>query len=246
MTMALNYAWISARTAFRNVRFIVFTVILPVVLFLLWNSLYGNQTMDNGLNVGAYLMVSMACYGGIGATMNAGARIAIERQTGWNRQLRLSALSARGYLFGKAVVSMLVALPAIVLVFLAGVLVGHAELTAVQWIQCAVVLWLGLIPFGILGLVIGFVATVDSAQPLTMLVYLTLSILGGLWFPVQEFPSFLRGLAKALPSFWAADLARAPLAGESLSLTGIAVLLAWAVGLALLAMVGYRRSGAGA
>jgi ABC-2 type transport system permease protein len=134
-------------------------------------------------------------------------------------------------------------LPAIVLVFLAGVVVGNATLTPSQWIQCGIVLWLSMIPFGIMGLVIGFVATVDSAQPLTMIIYLVLSILGGLWFPVDQFPPFLQSVAKTLPSYWAAELARAPLANQPLSMTGIGVLLAWTVGLGVVAMAAYRRSG---
>lgn len=242
MTMAVNFTLISARTTFRNTRFVAFTVALPVVMYLLFNNLYGSQT-ESGMNVGAYLMVSMAAYGGIGATINAGARIALERQTGWNRQLRLSALTARGYVAAKAVVSLLVALPAIVLVSLAGVAFGSADLTAAQWVTCGIVLWLALIPFGILGLVIGFLASVDSAQPLSMLVYMALAILGGLWFPVSQFPSLLQGVAKALPSYWAAEIARAPLAHAAIPLTGIWVLLAWTAGLGGLAMVSYRRSG---
>lgn len=242
MTMALNYTLISARTTFRNTRFILFTVALPVVMYLLFNNLYGADT-EGGVNVGAYLMVSMAAYGGIGATINAGARIAIERQAGWNRQLRLSALSPRGYLFAKAAVSLLVALPAIVLVFLAGMLFGSAHLTASQWLGCGLALWLALIPFGVLGLVIGFVASVDSAQPLTMLVYMALAILGGLWFPVSQFPNVLQSVAKVLPSYWAAEVARAPLAGTAIPLAGVLVLAAWTVALGLLATVAYRRSG---
>lgn len=241
-SMALSYTLITARSTFRNTRFIMFTVALPVVMYLLFNNLYGDQTVG-GVNVGAYLMVSMAAYGGIGATINAGARIAIERQTGWNRQLRLSALSARGYLFAKAAVAMLVALPAIVLVFLAGLVFGSADLARGQWVWCGLALWVCLVPFGILGLVIGFVATVDSAQPLTMLVYMTLAILGGLWFPVSQFPSFLQHVATALPSYWAAQIAREPLAHQAVPLTGVVVLAAWAVGLGLLAMAAYRRSG---
>lgn len=242
MTIAVNYTITSARTTFRNTRFILFTVALPVVMYLLFNNLYGAETED-GVNVGSYLMVSMAAYGGIGATINAGARIAIERQTGWNRQLRLSALTARGYLFARAAVSLLVALPAIVLVFAAGVLFGSAHLTLGQWLGCGLALWLALIPFGVIGLVIGFLATVDAAQPLTMLVYMALAILGGLWFPVSQFPAALQHIAMALPSYWAAEIARAPLAGQAIPLGGVLVLAAWAAGLGLVAMAAYRRSG---
>ena len=43
MTMALSYTLISARSTFRNGRFIVFTVALPLVLYLMFNRLYGNE-----------------------------------------------------------------------------------------------------------------------------------------------------------------------------------------------------------
>ncbi len=243
MTMALQYTLISTRSTFRNVRFLIFTVALPVVMYLLFNNLYGIEVTDNGLNVGAYLMVSMACYGGIGASINAGARIAIERQAGWNRQLRLTALTPRAYLVSKSIVSLLVALPAIVLVFAAGRLVGHAQLTPAQWLESGLALWLTLIPFAVLGLVIGFIGTVDAVQPISMITYMVLAILGGLWFPVDQFPPFLQSLAKLLPSYWSAEVARAPLAGVGIPMQGVVVLLAWTVGLAFVGTMAYRRSG---
>ena len=42
-----------------------------------------------------------------------------------------------------------------------------------------------------------------------MIVYMAMSILGGLWFPVEQFSTFLQHLAKALPSYWTAEIARA-------------------------------------
>lgn len=245
MTMALNYTMISARSTFRNTRFVLFTVALPLVMYLLFNGLYGNQQQDAGsdITVSAYLMVSMAAYGGLGAAINAGARVAIERQTGWNRQLRLSALSSRAYLASKSAVSLLVALPAIVLVFLAGALIGHVHLALGTWLTAGVGVWLALIPFAVAGLVIGFLAGVDSVQPLTMLVYISMSILGGLWFPVDQLSPFLRGVAKVLPSYWVGETGRSILGGRGIPATGLLVLLLWTVGLALVGAMAYRRSG---
>ena len=107
-TMTVRYAQLSARTAIRNVRFLVLTVALPVVLYLVYPASIEGQTMDDatGYSINAYLMVSMAAFGGIGAALNATARIAIERQTGWNRQLRLTALTPAGYVTAKIAVAM--------------------------------------------------------------------------------------------------------------------------------------------
>jgi ABC-2 type transport system permease protein len=241
--MTVRYALISTRTAYRNVRFLVLTVALPLLLFLLYSNIYQGQDAGGGLSVVAYLMVSMASFGCIGAAINTGSRVATERQTGWNRQLRLTALPAQSYLVAKAVVSMLVTLPALVLVFLAGATVGHVELDAGQWLGTGVAVWLGLIPFAVLGLVIGFAGTVDTVQPISMITYLGLSILGGLWFPVEAFPTFLQGVAKVMPSYWLADLGRSVLAGTGVPVTAVLVLTGWTLLLGAAGILAYARSG---
>lgn len=244
MTMTLNYTWMSALSTFRNARFVIFTAALPVVMFLLFNGLYGDQTSSSGISTGAYLMVSMGCYGAVGASLNAGTRVAVERQTGWNRQLRLTALSPQGYMIAKAAVSVLVALPALVLVFVVGGVVGDVDLSIGTWVLTAVTIWISIIPFAMLGLVIGFLGTSDTIQPLSMLIYIGLSILGGLWVPLENFPAVMTTIAKVLPTYWVAENGRAIVAGTGIGLTGIAVLLAWTIGLGAIGAVAYRRSGA--
>ena len=241
--MTVRYALLSTRTAYRNVRFLVLTVALPLLLFLLYANLYQGQDTTTGLSVVAYLMVSMASFGCIGAAINTGARVAIERQTGWNRQLRLTALPANSYLIAKAAVSMLVTLPALILVFIAGATVGNVHLSATQWLDTGLAVWLGLIPFAVLGLEIGFAGTVDTVQPISMITYLGLSILGGLWFPVEQFPPFLQDVAKVTPSYWLADLGRSVLAGDGVPMTAVLVLAGWTVVLGLIGVLAYRRSG---
>jgi len=241
--MTARYALMSTRNVYRNVRFLVLTVALPLLLFLLYVNLYKGQDAGTGISVVAYLMVSMASFGCIGAAINTGARIAVERQTGWNRQLRLTALPARGYLVAKAVVSMLVTLPALILVFIAGATVGGVELSATGWLGTGLAVWLGLIPFAVLGLVIGFAGTVDTVQPISMITYLGLSILGGLWFPVEQFPEFLQDVAKVTPSYWLGELGRSVLGGYGVPTTAVLVLAAWTVVLGALGALAYRRSG---
>lgn len=241
--MTVRYALISTRTVYRNTGFLVLTVALPLLLFLLYANLYQGQDAGDGLTVVAYLMVSMASFGCIGAAINTGARVAVERQVGWNRQLRLTALPARSYLIAKAAVSMLVTLPALILVFIAGATIGGVSLSAGRWLETGLAVWLGLIPFAVLGLVIGFAGTVDTVQPISMITYLGLSILGGLWFPVDLFPQFLQDVAKITPSYWLAELGRTVLAGDGVPMTAVVVLAVWTIALGALGAFAYSRSG---
>lgn len=245
LAMTLRYSALSAVGVFRTPRFVVFTAMLPMAMYLLFNGLYGNEAAGDGsaLTAGAYLMVSMACYGAIGGSLNSGARVALERQSGWNRQLRLTALPPSGYLVTKAVVSMVVALPSIVLVFLLGHFVGHLHLSAMTWLTTGLAIWLCVIPFAVLGLVVGSLVNADSTQPVVMLLYLALSILGGLWVPVTQFSSFLQSVAKFTPTYWIADIGRSVLAGTGFSWQGVGVLALWTVALGAIGAAAYRRSG---
>lgn len=244
MSMGLSYTLISTRSTFRNTSFVLFTLALPLVMYLLFNNLYGgDKSVQNGITTSSYLMVSMAAYGGMGAAINAGARVAIERQTGWNRQLRLSALSPRAYLVSKSAVSLVVALPAIILVFLAGALIGHVRMPVAIWCGAGLGIWLAMIPFAVAGLVIGSVARGEAVQPITTLIYLAMSILGGLWFPIDQLSSGLQALAKGLPSYWVGQTGRTVLGRLPLPAGGILVLAGWTVGLGLIGVLAYRRSG---
>jgi ABC-2 type transport system permease protein len=100
------------RRILRSPRFLIFTVGLPLVYFLIFSGIYAP---DGGTAVAA-LMVMMAAFGAISASINVGGRVVNERRIGWNRQLRLTPLPGWGYLRVKAVAAMVVVRPALWLV----------------------------------------------------------------------------------------------------------------------------------
>jgi ABC-2 type transport system permease protein len=235
-----RYLLLEARRAYRNKRFLIFTVAMPVALFLIYVQLYGEDQGINGVSTRAYLMVSMAAFGAMGGSMSAGSRIALERQTGWNRQLRLTPLRPLGYLLAKGTIGMLVALPAIILVYGAGALVVHVHLSAWQWVASGVGVWLALIPFALLGILIGYVASPDSAQAIFPAVFMTMSLLGGIFIPVEVMPKVMANIAQVLPSYWLGIIGRSPLGLGGFEWKAIPVLLAWAVVVALIVARRYR------
>src|SRR2546421_5547581 len=110
--MSTGYLILEVRRAMRSTRFLIFTIAMPIALFLLYTGIWGkNEAAIKGV-----LMVNMTCYGALTAALFAGSRVAIERSVGWQRQLRLTPLTGGGYLTAKAVTAMLLALPAVILV----------------------------------------------------------------------------------------------------------------------------------
>ena len=82
-----------------------------------------------------------------------------------------------------AVAALVFALAAVGVVFIAAVLLTPAGLPPGTWLHLSVALLLGSIPFGLLGIALGYWAQAKAALPLANLLYLSLAYAGGLWLP---------------------------------------------------------------
>ena len=239
----MHYTLHSAALTAKRFSFVIFSVGLPLILYVVFSRMYGSADDGSGINWAAMIMISMAAYGSLGAAMGGGAQLALERRSGWFRQLSITALPPRAFLWAKAAVIMLVVLPALVLVFAAGFVVGGVRAPVGAWLASLVLMWLALIPMTILGVVVGLWVKGDAVQGLTTLLLLVLSMLGGLWFPVQIMPSVMQTIAHTLPSYWLAELGRwSFLPGAAFPWAGVAVLLVWSIVLTGLGALGYRRA----
>ena len=98
--------------------------------------------------------------------MSGGAQLAVERRSGWFRQLIITTLPPRSFLWARAAVIMLIVLPALVLVFLAGCLIGGVGR---RWRLAGLArpALAGLIPMTVLGIVIGLWVKAEAVQGVT-------------------------------------------------------------------------------
>jgi ABC-2 type transport system permease protein len=238
--MNATYVRIELLRVIRSPRFLIFTLVMPLVLYILLSAAYGTDTIGGAAPL-AWFMVSMSVFGAMGGATSVSARIAVERAAGWTRQLRLTPLSGRAYLVAKAATALLVAIPSLLLLYAAGHFVKHVDLPAGTWAEMFGWTVLGLIPFVALGLLLGHVFGNDILGPLSGALYTVLALLGGIWFPVSQMPTAVADLAKALPSYWLAQAGRAPLTGDTIGARGLAVLAAWTVLFGALAIARYRR-----
>ncbi|MER6948993.1 ABC transporter permease [Nonomuraea sp. NPDC000554] len=239
----LYYARTEALRMLRNRRYIIFVVLFPVVFYLINANIYGNQTAEGGVRVAVYLMVSMAAYGALSASMMSSAvPWAQERQTGWLRQLQITPLPGWAIIVTKLGAAMLLVLPSLVLVFAVAVLQQGVTLPVSRWVPLLLALWLGTIPFIALGLAIGSLLAPDAAQPVAMICMFALALLGGLWFPVEVMGGTIRTIAELMPSYRYADLGWNIVAGKGLPLTDVLVVAGWAVVLGAAATLAYRRA----
>jgi ABC-2 type transport system permease protein len=218
----------------RNKRYFIFTLALPVVLYLI---IAKQATKAYGVDFAAYYMVAMASFGAFSGALNSNViRISEERKVGWIRQLRLTPLPANAYVVAKLLTSLATTIPSVVIVFLLGATYGHVSLPIWQWIVCAVVVWLGSMIFAALAVAIGYRFAPDQAQPITMLIYFTFTILGGIWFPLG---GVLQKIGQGTPTYEAVKVSTDVIAGISVPMgliIGLVVWLAIFLGLAVVSV----------
>lgn len=88
--MNLAYVRIELARCFRDVGNLMFTLALPVAMYLLFGKAeYSGQQVGRG-TIGFYVMASMGAYGAVIAATAISAQAATESMLGWGRQLALT------------------------------------------------------------------------------------------------------------------------------------------------------------
>jgi ABC-2 type transport system permease protein len=241
MNSATHFRYEIVRT-FRNRIFYAVTLALPLVLFYAVASGQRGAIQD-GVSFPLYFMTAMAVYGAMFAADSAGARIARDRSGGWTRQLRITPLRARTDIAAKVLTGYLVALPSLVLVFLAGASLG-VRLDAAQWLEIAGLLLAGLTPFIALGIVLGYLVPADALTPAIGGVVVLFALAGGVYGFQLAHSGPLFGVMTAIPSYWLVQAGKTALGGGSWPAQGWAVIAAWTALLTVAAALAYRRSAA--
>jgi ABC-2 type transport system permease protein len=225
----------------RNRRFFFFSLVFPLVLFLLVAGPNKDQTLQ-GIPFPTYYMAGMVAWGTMVAVIAGGARIAAERSVGWHRQLHISPLPMRTYFETKLLTGYLVAAVSIVALYLAGSALG-VRLTAAHWIEMTLLVLIGLVPFAVLGILMGHLVTVDSMGPALGGVSSLFALLGGAWGPLAS-QGWLLTLTKCLPSYWLVQAGKVGYGEGAWPAQAWFVLVVWTAALAVVTVRVYRRDGA--
>ena len=238
--MILHYVRLEMVRLLRDPGYLVMSLISPLTMYLVFTTIdIGGQSGDAGA---VYAMVGMAGFGAVGAVLNNGVSIAEDKPLGWIRQLRLLPLRPSEVVLGRTLCAMAVTLPPIVSICLAGALVNDVSLGAGQWAAVLLLLWAGIAPMAVLGIGLGYLFTAQQAQMAALTCYMGLSLLGGLWVPIAEFPGWLQHIATVTPINRYGELSWSVTDGHAPTLTGVVLLTAWAAAFVALAGYGYRRS----
>ena len=236
--IAATYTAYELRRTFRNKRFMVISLAFPLVLFFLVAAPNRDQHLA-GIPFATYYMTGMASWGAMSGMLSSGARIATERAVGWTRQLRTTPLPTRSYFRAKLLTAYALACLSILLLFAAGISLG-VRLSVGEWLEMTGLMLVGLVPFGVLGILLGHLLTPDSVGPAIGGGTSLLALLGGAFGPIATSGVF-HDIVRLLPSYWLVQSGRVALGGGPWSAQGWLVVAAWTVALVRLTVFVYRR-----
>ena len=233
------------RLYWRSRELAFFTFALPLIMFFLLGSVYGNHRIKAEGNVrGAdYLLSGMLGYGAI-ATGFAGLSImlVIRRESGILKRVRATPLPAWGYVIALLCTILLAyALEAVCMIGLGRVFFDtHPH----NLVSLAAALFLGAGCFTALGLALtGFIKSAEGSSAVVNAIYLPVSFVSGAFFSPHSFPAALRAIANVLPLVYVIRLVR-DIALRNQQIwdrpLDVAVILAWGVAGAIIASRRFR------
>jgi len=235
-----GYARYELLRTFRNRRLFIFSLGFPLVLYyaIAGPNRHVHDIGGSGIAATVYFMVGLTAFGTMNAVIGSGARIAAERQVGWNRQLRVTPLSTRTYFRVKVLTAYCMALVTIALVYGAGLSLG-VHLGLGNWVEMTALILVGLAPFAAIGILLGHLLTTDSIGPAVGGTTAVFALLGGVWFPITS--GAMHTIAEVLPSYWLVQASHVGLGGQGWGRTGWFVVAVWTVAAAAAARRAYER-----
>ena len=235
MKLVLAHAWLITLTLLRYPGYVVPTLGFPAMFFLFFASPARGP-------VASYALCSFAAFAVIGvAFFQFGVGIATERASPWELYLRTLPVAPWARLVARLVSAAVFAAAAAGVVVAAAIASTDASLSPARWGQLAAVLVLGIVPFGCLGIALGYWASPRAALPLANVLYLALSFGGGLWIRPARLPHAVRAISEFLPTRHLANALAGVVRGSPWQAQDWLALAAFSVLFAAAALVGYRR-----
>ncbi len=240
-TLAWRQYRLERKMFWRNPTAAFFSFVLPLIFLFLFGAVFsGNQANLNVLVPGIAGLSVMA------TTFNALAtQMTFLREQGVLKRVRGTPLPGTSYLSGIIGSAATNAVIQILIIIVAGKLffgLGWPK----DWAELAVFTVLGVACFAAMGVAFSHVIpNFEAAPAYTNLVFLPMIFISGVFFDVDNVPTFLRDIANALPlvhvinGISAALVTGAPLTDH---LSDLAVVAVWTLACVILAVRGFSWS----
>ncbi len=220
----------------RAPEFIIPTIAFPVLFYSVFGVLMGG-----GGPQAKYMLATFGVFAVMGpALFNFGVGVAMEKDRGWLDLKRVAPMPIWIYLVAKMVAALAAAFVTLCLLFTVARFAGGVEMPLLLWGQLFLTQMCISLPFSLLGMALGFSIKGNGAVGTTNILYLGMSVVGGLFMPTTMFPPWFQSIGEYLPSFHAgrAALSVLGMAGDGV-LHHLTVLGGFTIGFGILAWLAW-------
>jgi ABC-2 type transport system permease protein len=204
-------AWIELKLYLREPIGTFFTLAFPIMLLVLFGSIYGNKPNPffGGLGfVDASVPAYTAIIIGTTGLMSLAISVASQREQGVLRRYKATPLRPLAYLGAQVIILYLMTAGGMMLLVLTGKIFYHLRFAG-NVFNVAAGFTLSCAAFFALGFVLaGLMPTARSAQVTAMILFYPMMFLSGAAIPREVLPAGVRSMAKFLPMTPVVDLLR--------------------------------------
>ena len=188
---------------FRNPMAAFFTLFFPLMIFVVFSLMFGNQEIEAlGVTTAQYYAPSMAVFAAVSATYtNLAVTTAYQRDQGILKRVRGAPLPAAVYMGGKIVSAIMIATISVVIMMTIGVVFYGVQIYAATLPSAIVTFGIGVATFASLGLLVAAVVpTGEAATAVANATLLPLAFFSGVFIvPSADAPAWLDTVANIFP-----------------------------------------------
>ena len=182
------------------------TLIFPLGFYYLFGIVLARDT--TGVSAAQYLLATFGVFAAMGPSMfGFGVGIAMEEDQGLLQMKRVAPMPISALVVAKLGTAMVFTGVVLICLYAIAIFLGGVRLSPMAWMSLAATHLLTTIPFGLIGLAFGLAFKGQAALAVTNIVFMLLSVLGGLWIPITVFPAVAQQFALLLPSFHLGEIA---------------------------------------
>lgn len=202
---------VELRNFFRNKMQLTFVLLFPILLLVVFASLFGGDLTVHGETVPTkQLMMAGIIAAGVMSTGFQGVAIDIvlERDKGMIRRLATAPMPRAAYFIAKILRVLATTFVEVVILLLISVVAFNLPLpdTGARWLTFCWVILLGTFACTLMGMAwAGVIPSGAAATPMTTPIFMVLQFISGVFLPLSDTPKWMVGVAEVFPLKWMAQ-----------------------------------------
>ncbi len=214
----------------RNKKYLLMSIAMPVAFYLIFTAVLKLPNPEYQKIFMKEYLISMTTFSLTSFSIfTFPFEIIEDKKNGWRVLLNRLPIKKFDIYLIKIIKMLLLFILAIFLVFMTGFFVRKVDLTVQQWIISALLLLFGATIFLSLGTILSNFKDEKTVSVFANILFLGLAMLGGLWFPTDQFPGWLQTISQMTPTYHFRELAVGYIENGSVPLTSVLIMIAYGV-----------------